>query len=293
MSIKPGTAVRNDGLSATAPWWIVVVALCVLYVPTLLDLFRGIWSTDQQGYGPVVLCLSVWLIWRGWDRAAAMDPRPSTKAGWTLVCAALLLYVVGRSQGILIFEVGSCIPFLCGIVLLLWGWPQIRSYWFVVFFMCFLVPLPDAVVNALTQPMKIAVSLLAERVLYALGYPISRTGVMLQVGPYQLLVADACAGLHTLFVLEAMGLLYLNVVRVSSALRNIALAFLIVPISFLANTTRVIVLVLVTYHLGDEAGQGFLHGFAGIVLFLSALLFIITADSLLRFGSKLGHGSAA
>lgn len=293
MSLKPGTAVRHDGLSATAPWWIVVVALCVLYVPTLLDLFRGIWATDQQGYGPMVLCLSVWLIWRGWHRAAAMAPRPSAKAGWTLVCAALLLYVVGRSQGILIFEVGSCVPLLCGIALLLWGWPQLKSYWFVVFFMCFLIPLPGPVVDALTQPMKIAVSLLAERVLYALGYPISRTGVMLQVGPYQLLVADACAGLHTLFVLEAMGLLYLNVVRVSSALRNIALACLIVPISFLANTTRVIVLVLVTYHLGDEAGQGFLHGFAGIVLFLSALLFIITADSLLRFGSKLGHGSAA
>jgi hypothetical protein len=49
--------------------------------------------------------------------------------------------------------------------------------------------------------------------MHAFGYPVSRSGVILQVGQYQLLVGDACAGLQTLFVLEAMGLLYLNLVR--------------------------------------------------------------------------------
>ena len=42
-----------------------------------------------------------------------------------------------------------------------------------------------------------------------------------------------------------------------------------------------------TYHFGDEAGQGFLHGFAGMVLFLSALLLIMGVDSLLQLGVKL------
>jgi exosortase len=120
-------------------------------------------------------------------------------------------------------------------------------------------------------------------VLYAVGYPIARSGVILQIGQYQLLVADACAGLHTLFSLEAMGLLYLNVVRHTSLLRNIALAVLIVPISFAANVIRVMVLALITYHFGDEAGQGFLHGFAGMVLFMTALMFIIATDSALRW----------
>ena len=98
----------------------------------------------------------------------------------------------------------------------------------------------------------------------------------------------------TLFTLEAMGLLYLNVVRHSSALRNILLAILIVPISFAANVTRVVVLSLITYHFGDAAGQGFLHGFAGMVLFLTALLLIIATDSLLRLGGRaMGHQETA
>jgi exosortase len=134
------------------------------------------------------------------------------------------------------------------------------------------------------------VSYVAEHLLYALGYPISRTGVILQVGQYQLMVADACAGLHTLFTLEAIGLMYLNVVRHSSLLRNIGLGILIVPISFAANVIRVIVLCLITYHFGDEAGQGFLHGFAGMVLFISALALIIATDTLLRWVQKLIQG---
>ena len=146
-----------------------------------------------------------------------------------------------------------------------------------------MLPLPGSLVDMLTMPMKTAVSWVVDKVLYAVGYPISRTGVILQIGQYQLLVADACAGLHTLFTLEALGLLYLNIVRHNSLFRNVALAILIVPISFISNVIRVMVLTLITYHLGDAAGQGFLHGFAGMVLFVSALLLIIGTESLLRF----------
>jgi len=111
---------------------------------------------------------------------------------------------------------------------------------------------------------------------------VSRAGVVLNVGQYQLLVADACAGLNSLFTLEALGLMYMNIRRHESALRNSLLALLIVPISFSANVIRVIVLCLITYYMGDAAGQGFLHKFSGMVLFLSALLLVISTDGLLR-----------
>jgi hypothetical protein len=39
--------------------------------------------------------------------------------------------------------------------------------------------------------------------------------------------------------------------------------------------------VLVTYHFGDDAGQGFVHGFAGMVLFIVALALILFTDTLL------------
>ncbi|NMG29259.1 exosortase B [Aromatoleum evansii] len=266
-----------------APWLIVLAGLCFLYVPSFIDLFRTIWSTPEQAHGPIVLGLSLWLLYRQWPAMLARSSGgPSSVAGWPILIVGLLLLVLGRSQDILIFEIGSLVWVLIAVLLIQRGGQAVKAQWFALFFMLFMIPLPGAVVDAITMPMKIAVSVVAENVLYSLGYPIARSGVILQIGQYKLLVADACAGLQTLFTLEALGLLYLKLTQSASALRNTILAILIVPISFAANVIRVIVLTLVTYYYGDAAGQGFMHGFAGMVLFASALLLIIGMDTILR-----------
>jgi exosortase B len=269
--------------SAMLTWLPIVIGLAVLYVPSLYDLFKGIWSTDEQMHGPIVLGISLWLLYRNWPamEQAAHGQQPSAW-GWPIFVFGLMLYALGRSQDILLFEIGSVIWLLVGLILLQRGAAALKAQWFALFFMLFMVPLPGAVVDTVTMPMKMAVSYAAEHVLYWVGYPIGRNGVILQIGQYMLLVADACAGLHTLLTLEALGLLYLNMVRRDSTVRNIGLAILIVPISFTANVIRVMTLSLITYHFGDAAGQGFLHGFAGMVLFLSALLLIIGFDTLLQ-----------
>lgn len=284
----------RDSRTALVPWLVAGVGLLALYVPTLISLFSSIWASDAQGHGPIVLGISIWLIYRRWPdvmNAELSAPRPGS--AWVLLVVSAALYALGRSQGIWIFEVGSAIGIVSGLVLLLRGPAQLRAIAFALFFMLFMIPLPGAIVDALTQPMKMAVSYVAENLLHAFGYPISRSGVILQIGPYQLLVADACAGLHTLFTLEALGLLYLNLVRHSSLFRNVTLAILIVPISFAANVIRVCALTLITFYFGDEAGQGFLHGFAGMVLFVSALMLIIATDGLLRFGTRRARDQEA
>ena len=275
-------------------WGPIGAGLAFLYAPSFIDLFRGIWSTDEQAHGPIVLGVSCWLAWRNWPEMwRRSEGQPTSVAGWPVFVFGLVLYIVGRSQEILLFEIGSLIWLLIGILLLTRGTTALKSQWFALFFMLFMIPLPGAVVDAVTMPMKMAVSYMAEQVLYRVGYPIARDGVILQIGQYKLLVADACAGLHTLFTLEALGLLYLNIVRHDSFFRNVTLAILIVPISFTANVIRVMTLTLITYHFGDEAGQGFLHGFAGMVLFLSALLLILGVDSLLQHGEKRWKRRAA
>jgi len=265
------------------PWLPIILGLAVLYLPSLYDLFTGIWSQDEQMHGPIVLGISVWLLYRNWTtmEEAAQGQRASNW-GWPIFIVGLLLYAMGRSQDILLFEIGSVIWLLTALLLLQRGTAALRAQWFALFFMLFMVPLPRFVVDTVTMPMKMAVSYVAEQFLFWGGYPIGRTGVILQIGQYMLLVADACAGLHTLLTLEALGLLYLNIVRRDSFFRNVGLAVLIVPISFTANVIRVMTLSLITYHFGDAAGQGFLHGFAGMVLFLSALLLIIGFDAALQ-----------
>jgi exosortase B len=266
--------------------WALGLALLGMYVPTLMSLLGsgGIWTKDEFSHGPLMLAASLWLMWRRWgerpERLLTPEPRPAL--AWPVLLVGALLFMSGRALQIVYFEVGSAVVMLIGAILLLHGTAALKHVRFAVFFMVFMVPLPGFLLDPIGGLMKSGVSQAAAWLLHLLGYPIARTGVILQMGQYQLLVADACAGMRTLLMLEAFGILYLNVVRHSSLLRNVGLALLIVPISFTANVIRVVVLALITYYWGDEAGQGFLHGFAGIVLFASALALIVMADGLLR-----------
>lgn len=263
------------------PWMPIVLGLLALYIPTYYGLSNNLWNQSDQAHGPIVMMVVFYLAWQKreflrFSPHVAYHPA----VAWACLIFGLLCYVVGRSQDIMMFDIGSQIPVFAGILLLTRGVPALKAMWFPLFFIIFMLPLP---LDSITMPMKMAVSYVTEHILFWFGYPIARSGVVLQIGQYQLLVADACAGMHTLISLEALGLLYLNMVKHDSMLRNISLAVLIVPISFTANVTRVIALTLITYYFGDEVGQGFVHGFAGMFLFIIALLFIMGVDSVLQY----------
>jgi exosortase B len=272
---------RSPGSAAMAEWSPVFLGLMVLYVPTLYDLVTMIWIRDDEFHGAIVLIVIVWLIW---DRREVLLSPPTDTApapGIALLMFGLLLYVLGRALGILIFQVAALIPVLAGTLLAMRGWSALRALWFVLLFSAYLVPLPGYVEDSLTLPLSQAVAAIADYILYAAGYPIAHQGVTLTVGQYQLRVVDACAGLNSMFSLSAIGLLYLYLKRYPSWLHNALILLSLLPIAFFANIGRVVILVLVTYHLGDKAGQGFVHGFSGIALFVFALIGVLLLDAIM------------
>lgn len=263
--------------------FIALFGLLLLYLPTYEKLYSTIWQSDEQGHGPLILLIVLFLLWQKKDfLIQSIASKMEELIGVFILFIGLLAYILGHSQNILFLDVASQILVLLGAILFLSGKHALLKLWFPVFFLIFMIPLPGTVVDALTMPMKIAVSNVSELLLHSFGYPVIRDGVILQIGYYKLLVADACAGLHTVFSLEAMGLLYLHLVRRDSFARNVAMGLLILPISFIANTIRVSALVLITFYYGDEVGQGFVHDFAGFVLFGTALIMIILMDTLIQ-----------
>lgn len=277
---------RRPWLMTAVP---LVAGLLLMYTPTVLELWHTIWQSEEQGHGPLILAVSLWLFWQKREEFAAVaQDGGRTTLGWVVLAFGLLLYVFGRSQDIILFEVGSQIPLLAGACAVLFGWRAVRVVAFPILFLVFMAPLPAAIIDSMTGPLKRSVSVVAEVVLYELGYPIARSGVVLQIGQYQLLVADACSGLNSMFSLSAVGLLYLYLMGHASRWRNALIVLSILPIAFVANALRVMILVLVTYHFGDEAGQGFIHGTAGMVLFVIALALLFAFDSVLGLFDRRG-----
>ncbi|TAK93684.1 MAG: exosortase B [Aquabacterium sp.] len=261
--------------------WVIGGAWLTLLIPTLWDYLFGQWSTYSQGHELLLLIVVIWLMWREWPQIAAL---PDVKPAWWAMLAmggGLLAYAFGRTQEFIRIEMIALWWVSLSIVLMCKGVAGLKRTWFAWLFALFMMPIPFSVVLTLTAPLKEAVSALATLILGSVGYPVGRTGVIITVGQYQLLVAEACAGLHSMFILEAMGLLYSYLVSHQSWGRNALLALCAVPVSFTANVFRVMILVVVTYHFGDAVGQGFVHNFAGIVLFAVALALMGGVDALL------------
>ncbi len=258
---------------------ILATGLLALYLPVAWDLAHGVQSLE--GHELVILAASGWLLYRQRDALAQLPSATSPLPGNLLIAVGLAIYYFGRTQQFLRFELLSLTVLLAALLLRYKGLPALRLAWFPLVFQLFAQSLPFELVIAVTGPLKTGVSTVAAWLLAVFGYPVARSGVVITIGQYQLLITEACAGLQSMFTLEAMGLLYVSLMQHGSALRNALLAGLIVPVSFAANVIRVVVLAVVTFHFGDAAGQGFLHGFAGILLFLAALTFISILDRLL------------
>ena len=268
---------------------VLLVGLAIMFLPTLWGLIAhsGLWTDDEHSHGPIVLSISLWLLWKKWSECPLeYKNKPAPGLAWLCFLVAAALYIPGRALDIIYFETGAFVWAMAGIVLLSGGTKLFRAVAFPLFFMVFMIPLPNSLIGPVSDFIKLAVSTVTVDMLALAGLPVAQSGVVISLGQYKLLVAEACAGMRTLFMLETLGVLYLNLVQHKSMLRNVVLPILIIPISFTANVIRVLVLALITYYMGDAAGQGFLHGLAGMVLFLAGLLIMVGADSLLRFVSE-------
>jgi exosortase len=285
--------IRVDGarspFAAKPSYFHMLLLTVAIYGYVIVQLMEDEWRRPDSGHGPIILILAFWLMYRSWNESRA---GPAVRGGRLIGILSLsLIAAMGFTAGIVgqisPLAYASIIPFLCaGILLFQTNGAEPRLF-LPVIFLLFSIPLPGFIVDPITLPMKQLVAAASEAVLHAANYPVARGGVILYVGPYELQVADACAGLRTLLTLEALALLYLNLVEYRSSIRNAGLALLAVPISLASNIARVILLCLITFYWGDEAGQGFLHQFAGMTVFLCALILLIATDAFLRsFASR-------
>lgn len=260
--------------------WLLAAGLAALYVPTFVRWAAGTWAVGSHGHEPLIVIVCLWLFYLRREPLARLAEHAAPAAASIMLGFGLLVYLLGRVAETERLELFSMIPVAAALLLAAGGLRALRCAWFPLLFLSFAIPLPPDIVVAVTGPLKTAVSAVATQVLQWAGLPIGRSGVVITIGQYQLLVVEACAGLQTMFTLEAMGLLYASLSNHSRS-HSLLLGVLVIPVAFIANVVRVMALVLVTHFFGDAAGQGFLHNFSGVVLFLVALLLIMAVDGLI------------
>ncbi len=258
----------------------LLLGFAVLAIPALITLGGDNWSTEAGSDGPIILATGAWLLWRAWP-GFVMAGAPGQ--GWVtaaILGPALISYILGRAYD---FETLAILGVWgAGVAMLQsgFGGAVLRAGWFPFLYLGFLIPPPEFLLHALTAPLKVFVSYAATATLALAGLPVVSHGVAIEVGSYQLLVEEACSGMNSILGLLAVGLFYIHLMHGSSVRRSLILTAALIPIAILANIVRIMILILLTYFAGNEAAQGFLHGFAGMVVFTVALALVFAFDRL-------------
>lgn len=282
----PGWGVSKStgmGKGATrAAILILALGVVAITLPTMLFVAEESWSKEQGSHGPIVLFTGLWLAWRLWPSARRLIEPPNMALLATGLGLALSLYTFARITQIV--ELEGYFMYACLLMVLysMIGLRALSRLWFPLFYLAFIFPPPESLVDAVTLPMKMRLSEGAVSFLDLLGYPIGGEGVRIYIGQYELLVAAACSGLNSIISLSAISLFYIYIRHQADWRYAGLLVLLIVPVALVANFVRVLILILVTYHMGEAAAQGFLHNFAGVVMFAVALVVIYLADEAIR-----------
>lgn len=263
-----------------APAAVIGLAWAALYGPVYVEFSQSAWMRDENAHAPFILAIAVGAAWaRLVSGAPPQASRREFMAGFIALMAGLAFYAVGRSGQIDIFTSASQFIVALSVTFCLYGEKGVRKLWFPLFLLFYLIVWPGWAINAATAPLKRLVSESVSEALFAFGLPVAHSGAVISAGPYELLVADACAGLNSLIALTSVGAVYLYVVKRQSWKTNMTVIAALIPLAIIANIVRVGLLVLITYYFGYDAGQSFLHEAAGLLMFACALggVFLIDA----------------
>src|SRR5262249_8395944 len=152
----------------------------------------------------------------------------------------------------------SIVPCAAGIVLLFGGRAAWRWAWPAVLFLCFMIPLPYRVANALSGPLQWLATITSTFIMQVLGLPALAEGNVILLNDHQIGIAEACSGLRMLVVFFALSTAVVLVIQRHWIDKTIIMLSAI-PIALISNIIRVTV-TGVMYELGQsEMANAFFH----------------------------------
>lgn len=259
--------------------WFVLGAVALFALPSLIWLMAGEWSLEQGAAGPIILASGGWLL----VREARMIRSMPGHIRWAMagLVPAVLGYIFAYVVGMLWLSWLSTYVALVIVLYTYIGGRALMRLWFPLTYLLFLVPPPYTLIAPITQSRKLWLSVTSVDLLSALGFEAAYNGTTLYIDQYELLIADACAGMNSLISLLAIGLFYVYVLYRADWRYAILLAILTLPIAMIANLARILLLLLATHYLGIARVEGVLHETAGLFMFLVALGCLIGLDTAL------------
>src|SRR5256886_17595686 len=133
-----------------------------------------------------------------------------------------------------------------------------RAAAFPLAYLIFMIPMPDAMADALESASKYASAEVANILFHLSGTPILRAGRVFQLPNITIEVAQECSGIRSSWVLLMTSVLAANLFLKTSWRRIVLLAF-IIPLGILRKGFRILVIGLLCGNVGPRMIQSPRH----------------------------------
>jgi len=263
--------------------WIAGLMIASFY-PMLERLVAQWMNDDDMGHGFFVPVVAAYIAWQRKDDIWAVK-LTRDYLGLVVMLYGAIQYILGTIAAELFLTRTSIVFSIAGAVLFVGGRQLLKLTAFPIFLLFFMVPIPSVIYTAITFPLQIFASVVAEKSLLLLGIPVLRDGNVLELAEHKLSVVEACSGIRSLLSLTFLSLVY-GFFFDSRGWMRALLLIATVPIAIAANAFRVS-MTGVLYEYKSEWAEGFFHTAEGWVIFMVALSMLLAFH---RFANWFSQG---
>ena len=267
-------------------WCIYLVILCAAFALPLREFATYTAHSDVHSYVLLIPFVTAYLIYIRWRQ---LSGELTTSWGPAVVLAAVgfgALFAsqhfasLGRNDHMTLIALSFVCFTITGVFLFL-GAKWARSAMFPLFFLAFMIPLPEIAVDTLEEASKQASAEVASWLFLITGTPFLRSETIFQLPGITITVAKECSGIRSTLVLIITSLLAANMF-LRATWRRALLVAAVIPLGLLRNALRILVISLLCVHIGPHMINSVIHRRGGPVFFALSLIPLFAMLWLLR-----------
>lgn len=276
-----GLPVEQEEASVAGVSRIVMGCVLVAFLPLLFWHVGGLLERPHYQF-LLLLPVALWLLASDlpWTMFGPTSARVAGIAAVLLCCSLAGLFTSAFLWAPWLAAV-SFLSALLAVGLFCYGWPGSRAFLPLWVFLWILIPLPLGMDVDLIVYLRSFTTRASSAVLDHFGVLHYGYANVIELPGKPLFIADACSGIHSLYVLMAAALFIVCWLR-----RSLPHATSLLVSTFgivLAENVARIVLVALLWGRGHDFSAGTRHEVLGIVLFVCSLILILSLDQLLLF----------
>ncbi len=270
-------------LSWRSPYTIlalVAVAFGFAFFTGIENLFKR-WGEQQElSHGYFLPVIAGWMVWARRDALASSLAKPmSLGLAGVAISAVVLVLSEMTVTSLMIFQHLAMILLFASVALAMGGRQVFWLTLIPVAFLLFMIPPPYWAITVLSQKFQFWSSQLGVFMIERFGVPVYLSGNIIDLGDYQLQVAEACSGLRYLFPFLSLG--FLAAYLFKAPLWQKALVFLsTIPITILMNSFRIALTGVLVQKYGASHAEGLVHFFEGWVVFVLCMIMLFAVIAL-------------